>query len=66
MTIGCHPHAGIGMALRWLSYDFLVGVLVPILETYCPRFAGFYLYYPGRRNLAPKLLALVDHLQRFR
>ncbi|MEI9422464.1 LysR family transcriptional regulator [Mesorhizobium sp. Cs1299R1N1] len=42
------------------------GELVPILETYCPRFAGFYLYYPGRRNLAPKLRALVDHLQRFR
>ncbi|RUW52186.1 MULTISPECIES: LysR family transcriptional regulator [unclassified Mesorhizobium] len=42
------------------------GELVPILESYCPRFAGFYLYYPGRRNLAPKLRALVDHLQRFR
>jgi DNA-binding transcriptional LysR family regulator len=42
------------------------GDLVPILEDYCPRFAGFYLYYPSRRNVAPKLRALVDHLQRFR
>ncbi|RWO94060.1 MAG: LysR family transcriptional regulator [Mesorhizobium sp.] len=41
------------------------GELVPVLEDYCPRFAGFYLYYPSRRNVAPKLRALVDHLQRF-
>jgi len=40
------------------------GELVPILEDYCPYFPGFYLYYPGRRNLAPKLRALVDHLKR--
>ncbi|WP_105384962.1 LysR family transcriptional regulator [Neorhizobium alkalisoli] len=40
------------------------GELVPVLEDYCPRFAGFYLYYPSRRNLAPKLRALIDHLRR--
>lgn len=40
--------------------------LMPILEEYCPFFAGFYLYYPSRRNLAPKLRVLVDHLQRRR
>lgn len=39
------------------------GELVPILAKYCPRFAGFYLYYPSRRNLAPKLRALVGHLR---
>jgi DNA-binding transcriptional LysR family regulator len=42
------------------------GELVPVLESYCPRFAGFYLYYPSRRNVAPKLRALVAHLQQFR
>ena len=42
------------------------GELVPVLEDYCPRFAGFYLYYPSRRNVAPKLRALVDYLQRLR
>jgi DNA-binding transcriptional LysR family regulator len=42
------------------------GDLVPVLEDFCPRFAGFYLYYPSRRNVAPKLRALVDHLQRVR
>jgi DNA-binding transcriptional LysR family regulator len=39
------------------------GELVPVLEAYSPYFAGFYLYYPSRRNLAPKLRALIDHLQ---
>ena len=42
------------------------GQLVPLLETYCPSFAGFFLYYPSRRNLAPKLRALVDHVKRWR
>lgn len=37
--------------------------LIPILEDYCPYFAGFYLYYPNRRHLAPKLRALVEHLR---
>jgi DNA-binding transcriptional LysR family regulator len=42
------------------------GELVPVLEEFCPRFPGFYLYYPSRRNMAPKLRALVDHLRGFR
>ncbi|MEJ8308272.1 LysR family transcriptional regulator [Agrobacterium larrymoorei] len=42
------------------------GELMPVLEEFCPRFAGFYLYYPSRRNMAPKLRALVDHLQDYR
>ena len=37
--------------------------LVPLLERYCTPFAGFYLYFPNRRNLAPKLRALVDHFR---
>lgn len=39
------------------------GKLVPILDAYCPRFAGFFLYYPSRKNTAPKLRALVDHVR---
>jgi DNA-binding transcriptional LysR family regulator len=42
------------------------GELVPILEEFCPCFPGFFLYYPSRRNMAPKLRALVDHLRGFR
>ncbi|MGC4408640.1 LysR family transcriptional regulator [Rhizobium rosettiformans] len=40
------------------------GELVAVLEDYCPTFPGFYLYYPSRRNMAPKLRALVDYLKR--
>jgi len=39
------------------------GELVPILEDFCPRFAGFYLYYPNRRNLPPKVRALIEHMR---
>jgi DNA-binding transcriptional LysR family regulator len=42
------------------------GELEPILEAYCPGFAGFYLYYPSRRNIAPKLRALIDYPQQQR
>jgi DNA-binding transcriptional LysR family regulator len=42
------------------------GELMPILQDFCPPFAGFYLYYPSRRNMAPKLRALVEHLRGFR
>ncbi|MEX6507215.1 LysR family transcriptional regulator [Jiella sp. M17.18] len=39
------------------------GELVAMLEDFCPPFPGFYLYFPDRRNLAPKLRALVDHVR---
>jgi DNA-binding transcriptional LysR family regulator len=41
------------------------GELEPLLEEFCPYFAGFYLYYPSRRAMAPKLRALVHYLRRF-
>ena len=41
------------------------GQLVPLLEEYRPPFAGFFLYFPNRRNLAPKLRALVEHVRRW-
>lgn len=42
------------------------GELVTLLDEYLPPFPGFFLYYPGRRNLAPKLRALVDHVKRWK
>lgn len=39
------------------------GELVSMLEDFLPPFPGFYLYYPQRRNAAPKLRALIDHVQ---
>ena len=38
------------------------GELVSVLDAYCPRFAGFFLYYPSRRQAEPKLRALVGHV----
>lgn len=39
------------------------GELVPLLQDYLPAFPGFFLYFPQRRNMAPKLRALVDHIR---
>lgn len=39
------------------------GELVPLLCDYLPPFAGFSLYFPQRRNMAPKLRALIDHIR---
>lgn len=39
------------------------GALVPVLEEYCPTFQGFHLCFPGRRNVAPKLRALLVHIR---
>ena len=37
--------------------------LVRVLAAFCTSFPGFYLYYPSRANIAPKLQALVDFLK---
>ncbi|MFB6445988.1 LysR family transcriptional regulator [Bradyrhizobium tunisiense] len=39
------------------------GELVPLLEDYSPFFRGFFLYFPDRRNLPPKLRVLIDHVR---
>ncbi len=38
--------------------------LVRVLDRYCPQIPGYFLYYPSRANIAPKLKALVDFLAR--
>jgi len=35
-----------------------------VLERFCPPFPGFYLYYPSRAQLAPKLQALIGFFKR--
>ena len=42
------------------------GELVAILTDFAPVYPGFYLYYPSRRHLAPKLGALIDHVRNYR
>jgi DNA-binding transcriptional LysR family regulator len=38
--------------------------LIPVLQAYCPPFPGLFLYYPSRRNIAPKLKALVECIKK--
>ncbi|MBL6080387.1 LysR family transcriptional regulator [Belnapia sp. T18] len=59
--------AGITFGMADTFGSFLErGELVPLLEEFSVPFAGFYLYYPNRRNVAPKLRALIEHVQRHR
>lgn len=37
--------------------------LVRVLDAYCPRIPGYFLYYPSRQHLAPKLEVLVNFLK---
>ncbi|MEE7548431.1 LysR family transcriptional regulator, partial [Xanthomonas sp. Kuri4-1] len=42
------------------------GELVPLLGGFLPPFPGFFLYFPQRRHLPPKLRALVEHVRQWR
>jgi DNA-binding transcriptional LysR family regulator len=39
------------------------GKLVPLLESFAPMAPGVFLYYPGQRQIAPKLRAFIDHVK---
>jgi DNA-binding transcriptional LysR family regulator len=57
---------GLGLAYVFESMvDRLVTEkrLVRVLDKYCPEIPGYFLYYPSRLNLAPKLKALIDFLK---
>ncbi|HDR2475335.1 MULTISPECIES: LysR family transcriptional regulator [Enterobacter] len=41
------------------------GQLVSLLDDFLPPFPGFYLYFPQRRNMAPKLRALIEHVRQW-
>ncbi len=54
---------GIGLAFSLEDYvapHLASGALVRVLEEWCPPFAGFFLYYPGRRQQPAALAALVE------
>jgi len=42
------------------------GQLVSMLDDFLPHFPGFYLYFPQRRNIAPKLRTLIEHVRQWR
>ncbi|MCJ2121899.1 LysR family transcriptional regulator [Methylobacterium sp. J-077] len=43
--------------------DLATGRLVRVLEDWCPRFPGFFLYYPSRRLMRPVLRAFLDFVR---
>ncbi|UHD45770.1 LysR family transcriptional regulator [Aureimonas altamirensis] len=55
---------GITFALEETFRPFVEsGELVPLLEDFLPPFPGFFLYFPQRRNMAPKMRALIEHVR---
>jgi hypothetical protein len=36
---------------------------VPVLEPFAPVAPGVFLYYPGYRQMMPKLRAFIDHVK---
>lgn len=59
--------AGMTFGMEETFAPYIVrGELTKVLEPYCPTLPGFFLYYPNRRHPAPKLQALVRHVQHWR
>jgi DNA-binding transcriptional LysR family regulator len=57
---------GIGLAFSLEDYvapHLASGALVRVLEDWCPPFAGFFLYYPSRRQQPAALSALIETLR---
>lgn len=57
---------GIGLAFTFESQvaDLIrAKKLVRVLEDWCPPYAGFYLYYPSRRQMPAPLRAFVDFIR---
>ena len=57
-----------GVGLAFMSDDraaphLASGALVRVLEDWCPPFAGFFLYYPSRRQQPAALSALINTLR---
>jgi len=58
--------AGVGLA--YLIEDQVTsllraGALSRVLEDWCSPFPGFFLYYPGRRQVSPALAAFIDAIR---
>jgi DNA-binding transcriptional LysR family regulator len=55
---------GIGTSLeQTLQGRIAKGDLVQVLREWCPKFPGYFLYYPSRRNQPAALAALIDTLR---
>lgn len=57
---------GVGLTFTFEDYvasKIKSGALVRVLEDWCPSFAGYFLYYPSRRQQSAALSALIDTLR---
>lgn len=57
---------GVGLAFateRVVAEHLAAGRLVRVLEDWSPPFPGFFLYYPGRRQVSAALRALLERLR---
>jgi DNA-binding transcriptional LysR family regulator len=57
---------GVGLAFTFEEHaapHIESGELVTVLKDWCPPFPGFFLYYPGRKQLPPALSAVIDTLR---
>jgi DNA-binding transcriptional LysR family regulator len=57
-----------GIGLAFLIEDQVIplikaGALTRVLDDWCPPFPGFFLYYPGRRQVSPALAAFIDAIR---
>jgi DNA-binding transcriptional LysR family regulator len=58
--------AGMGLAYVFeeqVASLLQAGALTRVLEDWCPPFPGFFLYYPGRRQVSPALAVFIDAIR---
>lgn len=58
--------AGVGLAYvveEQVASLLKTRALARVLEDWCPPFPGFFLYYPGRRQVSPALAAFIDAIR---
>jgi len=56
--------AGLAFALEdHVATHLACGALIRVLDDWCPPFAGYFLYYPSRRQQPPALSALIETLR---
>jgi len=57
---------GLGLTFSFEEYvapQIASGALVRVLDDWCPLFAGYFLYYPSRRQQPAALTALIETLR---
>ena len=42
--------------------EIRTGKLIEVLASFAPKTPGVFLYYPGHRQMTPKLRAFIDHM----